>query len=205
MRPSRRLAASAALLLALPLAAATPPAAFVAAPSKKIETPYRDGAWVLDTPQVLIRLTPLDDAERGAFIRERTGHSIDPFATPPDRPKGFLTWKIELHNRSKERIIYQPQSTLLVTKSKFPLRPLDLPEIESAFALLEREVPPAYRHVRKALFDGEVILSPGQRASGLLVFRMVPPRTKAFTIDLAVTHASGESSRLSAAYRRAKG
>lgn len=204
MLAPRRTAALMLALLAIPLSAAEP-TAFVAAPSKKVATPFVEGAWVLDSSLVLARLTALDDAERLAFIRERTGLGIDPFATPPDRPKGFLTWRLEIHNKSSERIIFQPQSIVLVTKSKFPLRPLDIPEIESAFGRLDQEVPPAYRHVRKAIFDGEVILAPGQRASGLLVFRMVPPRTQSFTIDIAVTHASGEASRLAAAYRRAKG
>jgi hypothetical protein len=195
--PIAALVAAAALCASL----AAAPASWEPAPTP--ETSALEGAsWAVRTDAYVATLESLDDAQRWRYLRERAGAAADPFSAP-DGP-GFLTFRLTLESRAAGTLVFDAGGTRLVTQDKTTRYPLDLPSIESAYGLLEREVPPAYRTIRGALFDGTVFLGSGQRAEGLLVFQGVSPRTRAFRIEVPLTTQDGSPGGLSAAYRRAR-
>lgn len=157
-------------------------------------------AWTQRTSAYAATLERLDDTGRWAFLRGHSKAVVDPFAVPGG--VGFVTFRFALQSLAAGTLVFDAGSCRLVTQDKTTRYPLDLPTIESAYGLHDREIPPAYLTIRGALFDGTVFLEQGERREGLLVFQNVPERTRAFSVEVVLTTQSGEQGRLTAAYKR---
>jgi hypothetical protein len=182
----------------------TSPAATFVPESPPAGGPILDGErWTFGATGYTLRLERLDDATRQAFIRRTTGSATDPFATRPDRPGGYVSFLVELENHGEGSVSLNPQNCWLVD-GRIPQYPLDLPTLQSSYEVLEQELPAAYRTAARALLDGEVVVEPGQRAAGLLVYRPLRERTKRFRVELQVTSPTGGVDHFAAAYRRTR-
>lgn len=164
---------------------------------------FVDDAWEVTTPTYQARLTRLDEAERRSFLRDTAGIETDPFARASGGP-AFFTFLLELHNRSDGSLVFQPQNSLLVTNRNRILYPLDVPTLMSTFGLLDRRLPPVYEAAAPALLDGEQIVASNDSVSGLLVYRMVERRTRAFVLEMVLTTPQGEVARFVFPYKRVK-
>jgi hypothetical protein len=161
-------------------------------------------AWRYETPASSAVLERIGDSARLAFIEKTTGFAIDPFVSRPDRGPGFVTFRFDLENRSDGTMVFQPQACALLSRQHDIERPLDLPTLYSVYSIQDREMPAAYANVKKALFDSQVMLHPGQRVSGLLVFRAVDPKVKSYRVEISWTTADGRGEGFEAPYRRPK-
>jgi len=162
------------------------------------------GVWVIERRLYEARLFPIDDESRRQFLREYAGTDIDPFqARRPEAP-AFLTFVLDLKVFGEGMLILQPQRCRLITNKLEFRYPLDMQAIETAYALMEGEMPEAYRKVAPALLDGERRLQPGQRLRGLLVYEGVDVKTKTFTLEVQMTSEAGEVEMFTAAYAREK-
>jgi hypothetical protein len=166
--------------------------------------PYENSTWILRSPHFVASLERLDDQQRWEFLQQRTKASADPFIASHDSPSGFVTFLLKIESRAEGSLVLHPERCRLITNLKEFRHPLDVATIETSFALLERDVPPAYRAVGPALLDGVVILAPGQKASGLLVYRGFKPGTRSFVVEILVTNPQGEVEEFQAPYRRVK-
>ena len=176
---------------------------YVPDPSSPGAPPLEGTTWIIEDPHFTARLSRLHDADRRAFL-EKAGAFADPFTPTSENSEGFITFALELESRTEGSLVFQPQSCRLITNRKEFRHPLDLPTIESTYGLLEQEVPPAYRAARPALFDGERILHAGEKASGLLVYRGIDPKTRSFVVEIRLTTPQGEVVGFHSTYRRLK-
>jgi len=192
------------VLATLLLAAVTSVPTWIPEPAEARLVTLDGAAWKAEGGAWAARLVALDDAERWAYLRDLVGAATDPFAPKPGTPPGFLTFLLEIDNRSKEPLGFQAGNCRLITRNRKIGYPLDMPTLEASFHMLDREIPPAWGATRRALFDGETTLSPGERAQGLLVFRAPDPRTRSFTVEVILSTASVEAAAFTVAYRRAK-
>jgi vacuolar-type H+-ATPase subunit E/Vma4 len=55
-----------------------------------------------------------------------------------------------------------------------------------------------------AILDGEVILYPGEKRDGLLVYRTLDPRAKRYHVEVTATLTSGEPFQFTAHYKKRK-
>ena len=189
-----------ALLVALLLIAA-PARPFLFEPLDPGKGVQREGeTWSVRTDRYAASLERLDDAGRWAFLRAHSKAAADPFAASGG--VGFVTFRFSLESLAAGTLVFDAGSCRLVTQDKTTRYPLDLPTIQSAYGLHDKEVPPAYLTVRGSLFDGTVFLEQGQRTEGLLVFQNVPERTRAFSVEVVLTTQDGERGGLTAAYKR---
>ena len=161
-------------------------------------------SWSVRTGSYAATLERLDDGQRWEFLRTHSKAAVDPFVATAGAGTGFLTFRFQVEALRPGTMVFDAGSCRLVTQDKTTRYPLDLPTIESTYGLHGKEIPPAYRTVRGALFDGTVFLEEGQRAEGLLVFQNVPERTRAFTVEIVLTTQDGEQGRFTAPYKRAK-
>ncbi len=210
--PSRRFPVRSLLIAALVAAVALPawaredrskPPAWdpdVAAPGAP---PFLDGAWVVEDAAYRARLRPVTDAGRLEFIRQSTGLDIDPFAVRPSDETVFVSYVLEVESRSPAVLTLEPQGCLLVAPDRELRTPLDLASIQTVYAMMDREMPPAYEKARPALLDGTVFLRPGERREGLVVYR-VPRSLKRFHVGVALTTAAGARIGFEAPHRLAK-
>jgi hypothetical protein len=201
----RVLPAAVLVALALVLAGAkAPPLPYV--PEDLPGSPPREGeAWTYATESAVARLERIDDATRLAFIESVSGFQIDPFVAGPTRTKEYVTFRLDLENRSKGVLNFQPLNCRIYAPGQNGWRgPYDLPALQSAFEVFEQEFPPAYRHAAKAMFDGGVMLGPGEKRSGLLVFPAVEARRTAFRVEVGWTTVDARSESFEVAYRRPK-
>lgn len=160
--------------------------------------------WTEEGPGYALRLQAIDDAQRLAYIRHVTGHGIDPFASPPGRVSGFLSFVLEIENRGEGDISFNPQTCWMVTSRKRDLQsPFGLDRLSFEYSVSGRELPPAYRRVAPALLEQARTVSPGQSVSGLLIYKTVHPRTRWFHVDAVLSLPGGDIVRFSAPYRRA--
>ena len=193
-----------ALAILLLTAAKEPPLPY--APEDPAGAPPREGeAWIYTTESAAARLERIDDAARLAYIETLTGFRIDPFTAGPTRTKEYVSFRLDLENRSKGVLIFQPLNCRIYAPGQNGWRgPYDLPALQSAFEVFEQEFPEAYRHAAKALFDGEVLLNPGEKRSGLLVFPAVDAKRQAFRVEVGWTTFDARSESFVAPYRRPK-
>jgi len=195
----------AALAILLLTASKGPPLPYLPEDTAPGAPPREGETWIYATEAAATRLTRMTDAERLAFIEATTGFHIDPFAASPDHSKMYVTFRFDIENRSKSVIIFQPQNCRIYAPGQNGWRgPYDLPALESAFHLFEHEMPPAFMTVQKALFDGEVLLNPGEKRSGLLVFPAVEAHWNAFHVEVGWTTADARHEGFEAPYRRPK-
>ncbi len=198
-----------ALLLASALAslqagrADKPAPVFVPDPPAEQPGVVEGETWTFDGGDYTVRVQRLDDAARLDYITDRTGIRLDPFAPRPDRPRSYPTFLVQLRNLGSGTLSLHPQNCWLVA-GVVPDYPLDVPTIESSYAMLEQPMPPAFRNLDKVLLDGEKVVGTGQQVSGLLVYRPLKPRVKRFRVEVQVTTPSGGVNRFAASYRREK-
>jgi len=165
--------------------------------------PILDGiTWVVAAKGYTIRLTQLDAEMRWKYIQAMTGATTDPFAnTDPDSP-GFLTFALELESATDGHLVLEAQRCRLISNKYDFLHPLDIPTIEAAYNIQDSSPPPAYRQVKGALVDGEVILRNGDSGSGLLIYKGIDPKAKTFVVEVVLTTPSGEAEDYKLPYRR---
>lgn len=165
--------------------------------------PILDGiTWVVAAKGYTIRLTQLDAEMRWKYIQAMTGAVTDPFAnTDPDSP-GFLTFALELESATDGHLVLEAQRCRLISSKYDFLHPLDIPTIEAAYNIQDSSPPPAYRQVKGALVDGEVILRNGDSGSGLLIYKGIDPKAKTFVVEVVLTTPAGEAEDYKLPYRR---
>ena len=183
-----------------------------AGPSIYDPDPTRPGAgklqgetWSKESASASLWLTRIDKETRNGFVRRRSGIDLDPFAAAPgNEAGGFIAFHVVVENRSETRLVFQPQACRLQTSWKDFQAPLDLPTILSVFAMADRPAPEGIERIRSAIFDGEVVLMPGEKRDGLFIFHTLTPPPKRFQIDVGATLTRGEPFAFSAFYKKRK-
>jgi hypothetical protein len=160
--------------------------------------------WGKIGPTAAIRLTRIDDATRTNYILRRTGLEHDPFKASPEHAVGFFSFHILIENLTETRMVFQPQSCRLTTSWKDSSGPIDLPTIWTAYEINNRPLPPNLERIRTALIDGEVVLGPGEKRDGLLIYKAIDPQTKKYQIDVTATLTDGQAFTFSAFYKKRK-
>jgi len=162
-----------------------------------------DGVWSLPADSVVLRLTPLTGDERRRYLKKVVESDADPFMSRPDTA-GFHTFLLQVENRGKQSVLFDPAKCWQQSLSKRIWLPLDLPEMMAAYRLIESEFPPAYEKAANALLQLPIYLDPDQREQGLMIYPGVPPKTRSFTIDLEIADTRGEKISCKAHYRKEK-
>jgi hypothetical protein len=182
-----------------------PPAVYDPDPSQPGAGALQGETWSKEAPSAGLWLTRIDEATRTAFVQRRSGLTLDPFVSAPGRQTGgFLAFHVLVENRTETRMVFQPQACRLQTSWKDYQAPLDLPTILAVFAMADRPAPDGIDRIRSAIFDGEVVLLPGERRDGLFIFHALDPTPKRFQIDLGATLTRGEPFGFSAFYKKRK-
>ncbi len=159
------------------------------------------GRWNAETAAYAAELELVDEIARREFVKRRTGSPADPFATLPGQPPGLLTFLLKIENRGRGDLVFEPDAVRLLGRAKEVLYPIGWPDIQSAYDLLGREVPPVQALARGLLLDGQKVVRPGGEVEGILVFRLPPPGTKSFRLEIALTLPDGASAGLGAPYK----
>ena len=115
-----------------------------------------------------------------------------------------MSFHVLVENRTEARLVFQPQAVRLESSWKDWRSPVDLPTIWTAFEMSSRSVPANLERIRAAIFDGEVVLGPGEKRDGLLIFRAVDPKCKRFKVDISTTRTEGEPFGFCAHYKKRK-
>ena len=160
--------------------------------------------WGKIGPTAAIRLTRIDDATRTRYIRARAGLETDPFSTAPDHPVGFFSFHVMVENLSETRLVFQPQACRLMTSWMDSSGPIDLPMIMTAFEINDRRPPANIERIRGAIIDGEVVLGPGEKRDGLLIYKAIDPKTKKYHVDVSATLTDGKPFAFGAFYKKRK-
>lgn len=163
-----------------------------------------EGVWIFENAKVRMALAQVEDEARRKFIEIQADTSVDPFTTTPGKPRAFMTWVLIIENKSDGELSFQPQTARLITFDKTFRQPLDLPALQSAYEMLDRELPAAYLTASKAIFDGEKTIRPRERKAGLLAYRPIDAASRSFIIELSVKDLRGEEIAFVAPYRRMK-
>jgi len=151
-----------------------------------------------------IRLTRIDDATRSTYIHRRAGLETDPFMTAPDHASGFFSYHVLIENLSETRMVFQPQACRLITSWKDSSGPIDYPTILTAYEINDHRPPKNIDRIRSAIIDGEVILGPGEKRDGLMIYKAIDPQTKRYQIDITATLTDGKAFAFSAFYKKRK-
>jgi hypothetical protein len=182
-----------------------PPVVYDPDPTQPGAGTLQGETWSRESPTASLWLTRIDEDTRNAFVRRRTGIELDPFKATPGRiGGGFIAFHVVVENRAETRMVFQPQAARLQTSWKDFQAPLDLPTILSAFAMADRPAPAGIENIRLAIFDGEVVLGPGEKRDGLFVFHAMEEPPKRFQIDIGATLTRGEPFGFSAYYKKRK-
>jgi hypothetical protein len=160
--------------------------------------------WGKIGPTAAIRLTRIDDTTRTNYIVRRTGLERDPFMTSPEHATGFFSFHVLVENLSETRMVFQPQNCRLTTSWKDSSAPIDLPAIWTAYEINNRPLPKGLEKIRAALIDGELVLGPGEKRDGLLVYKAIDPQTKKYQIDISATLTDGQAFAFTAFYKKRK-
>jgi hypothetical protein len=158
--------------------------------------------WVGGGTTWQVWIKQLDDAERLNFIERTTGLAIDPFAGRPDQPPAYHTFLVVLENQGSGPLSFNPQSCWLKTNRSKILLPQGLAGLSFNYRVSGREFPMAYETVQDALFEQAVLVAPGGRVSGLLIYDRVGKKTKRWDLGLRLTLPDGERAAFNAPYRR---
>jgi len=167
------MAATLSVALAFAQPATTGPApmpGFLPDPTGSTGELLEDGVWIFRLGPALIRLTPLDDQARRDYILEQTGSRTDPFGPKPDGSPRFISFKLEIMNRSKTLIVFEPQKTVLMALPTEMKLPVDLARMQTGYSVHEQEMPAEFSIAGQALLNRESHLPPGVKSSGLLAF-----------------------------------
>lgn len=163
-----------------------------------------DGAWVFQTGKVLIRMTPMTDEARSAYILEDTGSHVDPFGPRADGSPRFMSFLLEILNRSGGPLSFEPQKCWLMAPPGELKLPVDLGRIQTGYSVHEQEMPEAFMVAGQALFNGEQQLPPGHKVTGLLVFSTPKESPREFRIEMSLTDSRGKTLHYTAAYATEK-
>jgi hypothetical protein len=196
-----------AALAVATLSLAAPPAGPVIYdpdPSQKGAGHLSGETWGKIGPTAAIRLTRIDDTTRTNYIVRRTGLERDPFLTSPEHPTGFFSFHVLVENLSETRMVFQPQNCRLTTSWKDSSAPIDLPAIWTAYEINNRPLPKGLEKIRTALIDGEIVLGPGEKRDGLLIYKAIDPKTKKYQIDISATLTDGQPFNFTAFYKKRK-
>jgi hypothetical protein len=193
-----------ALLLAAAATVPPPPAVYDPDPTQEGAGTLERETWSKQSATASLWLTRIDEPTRSRYVQRRTGLDFDPFATAPGRTGGFIAFHILLENKTEERMIFQPQSCWLHTSTYDRQRPLDLPAIVSAYHMADRPIPDHIDRIRSAIFDGEVVLGPGETKEALMIFREFDTKAKRYQVDVGAVLTRGEALSFSAFYKKRK-
>lgn len=158
--------------------------------------------WVGGGATWKIWIKQLDATERLNFIERTTGLTIDPFVGRPDEPPAYHTFLVVLENQGSSGMSFNPQSCWLKTNRNKVLLPRGLADLSFNYRVSGRQFPTAYENVQDAVFERAIMISPGGRASGLLIYDRVQPKTKRWDLGLRLTLPDGERAAFNAPYRR---
>ena len=149
-----------------------------------------------------IYLRELDQQERLKYILGATGVKIDPYAAPPGKQPRFLTFLLVIENRSEKAVGFNALDCWLKTNRDKIATPLGLTDLAFDYHVAGVELPPAYERISPVLLEGAHTIIPGDKLSGLLVYRLVEPKTRRYHVDVDLIPPSGEIIRIRAPYRR---
>jgi hypothetical protein len=173
-------------------------------PAAKEAPTLQGSTWVETGEGYAIRLQRISESERQAFLLRSTGLATDPFATRPGHPPRFLTFVLEIENRTEGELALNPLDCWLMTNRKRIETPLGVTDLSFEYHVVGADLPPAYEKVGQVLLAHPVIVAPGGSLHGLLVYRSVDPKTKAYHVEVQLTMPDGNVIRFSAPYRRVK-
>ena len=90
----------------------------------------------------------------------------------------------------------------LKTNRSKVLLPRGLADLSFSYRITGRALPAAYERVQDALLERAVLVAPGERVSGLLIYDRVERKTKRWNLGLRLTLPDGERVAFNAPYRR---
>jgi len=160
--------------------------------------------WFQEGEGFAIRLQKIDEAERQAFILRSTGLATDPFAGRPGRPPRFLSFLLEIENRTAGELALNPLDCWLMTNRKKIETPLGLTDLSFHYHIVGADLPPAYEKVGRVLLAHPLTVASGGSVHGLLVYRAIDAKTKTFRVDVQLVLPDGDVIRFAAPYRRIK-
>ncbi len=193
-----------ALCCAVAPSAAEPASSAQFEPDTDASSPglLQGSTWVGGAATWKVWIKLLDDAQRLNFIERTTGLAIDPFARRPDQPPAYHTFLVVLENLGSAGLSFNPQSCWLKTNRNKVLLPQGLADLSFNYPITGRKLPAAYETVQDALFERAVLVAPGERVSGLLIYDRVGKKTKRWDLGLRLTLPDGERAAFNAPYRR---
>jgi len=173
-------------------------------PGAKDAPELQGSTWAETGEGYAIRLQMIDDEQRQAYLVRSTGLATDPFAGRPGQAPRFLSFLLEIENRTEGELAFNPQDCWLMTNRKKIETPLGLTDLSFDYHVAGADLPPAYENVGRVLLVHPATIRPGGSLHGLLVYRAVEPATKTFGVDVQFVLPDGNVVRLKAPYRRAK-
>lgn len=159
-----------------------------------------DGSIEFAAGGVLLRLTPLDREARWRWLQETVGAPTDPFGEKPGSEPLYLTFLLEIRNDTAGVVAFNSGRIWLSGGGAEILRPLDLAAMHSAYAIHDREMPPAYERAGTALLRADDLLHSGERREGLLLFTRFRKDVKGFRMDIPLMLGSGDPVEFTAAW-----
>lgn len=173
-------------------------------PDESDEAPPRQGEhWIQEGPQVTLLVSRMETEARRAWLREQIGAAVDPFHSPADAEKRFLSFLLVIENRGDSAVSFNPRKAWLSTSKGPVFTPLGLADLRFDFRVLGGEMPPAYEKLSTLVFENPVEIPAGGAISGLLVYRPVDVTNKRFTVDVVVD-VGPETIEMTVPYRRIK-
>jgi hypothetical protein len=158
--------------------------------------------WAHEDEFFTVYLRELDQQERLKYILGATGVKVDPYAAPAGKGPRFISFLLVIENQSETAIGFNALDCWLKTNQNKLATPLGLTDLTFDYHMAGMEVPPAYERITPVLLEGARTIIPGESLSGLLVYRVVDPRTKRYHVDIDLIPPSGEIIRIRAPYRR---
>ena len=160
--------------------------------------------WTREDELFAIYLREIGQEERLKYIEGATGLTIDPFAAPPGEDPRFLSFLLVIENRGDAAFGFNALDCWLKTNREKIATPLGLTDLSFDYHMAGMELPPAYERITPLLLEGARTIIPGDSLSGLLVYRVVEPKTKRYHVDVDLIPPSGDIIRYRAPYRREK-
>lgn len=179
-------------------------ASYLPDPGAKNAPVLQGSTWLRDDDGCAVRLQMIDDEERQAFLLHATGLATDPFAGRPGQPPRFLSFLLELENRTEGEVALNPLDCWLMTNRKQIETPLGLTDLSFDYHVAGSDLPPAYENIGRVLLAHRITVKPGKSLHGLLVYRAVDAAAKTFRVEIQFTLPDGNVVRLAAPYRRVK-
>ena len=159
--------------------------------------------WTAVGADFTLRLQRVGDEDRRAYLK-KLGATSDPFATPPGKPAGFVTFVMQLENNGASNLDFRAQQCWLVTNRNKILHPVSSEGMRARYGMVGRELGPAYESSLEAVVPSHRTLYPGQSMAGLLIYRAYPPNTKSYRLDIQITSPNGDVALISLPYRRVR-